>query len=327
MSLVTPDDVRWMTYGNYEGPIYVGKHRYVLPPNASVREKFLKIITSAEGDRYDAVNMYDRAGVSLGLIQWSEIGTFNATRLLGKVCVRAGERTVAGPLAPAMALSNASFKQNHEGKWRFFVDDVEVQSPDQLRSMLCGCSGMKGTWGAIDSEQRVRAKTWAAGFANVWNNAVAREVQVELATAEMINYAFGASRKTMFGDVAEVLSAGIVGATRAIYLMYAINLPAVADSMCQRAVAITGAEKWSYEWCMDVIGELVHGPSISIYVHRYNAAKSTVESLFNVSLPDVNDLPRSVAKQSSGLSSAGQISTETFEHGMPLSRAAEIANK
>lgn len=288
--LITPANVIWTSYKLREGPTFFGKKHYELPKDATIRDKFLKIVATAEGSHFDAVNMYDRAVVSLGILQWSEVGAFNASRLLGTVCTKLGTRPVMSALRPALELCDASFSQTARGPWRFFVSGTEVATAEQYQQLFLGCSGLRGAWGEPTSDQRARARLWASCFANIWHDNAACAIQVQLASSELINYAFSDARKIMFGDVAEVMSRGWAGATRALYLMYAVNLPSVARNSLLSAINKTIAEKWSRDWCVDVIRELVFAPKIAIYPQRYSAVKNVTEQLFCVELPSLEEL-------------------------------------
>ena len=284
---VAIDDVKWCTYDKWEGPMYVGHHAYDVVAGAPVREKFLKVVTSAEGGHFDAVNMYDRAVVSTGLIQWAEGTQFATSRMLGKVAVTCGATTVVTPLLPAMHMCNAEFKQTSSGKWRFHVAGSEITTLSGQQLLFLGCDGLKGSW---SEDSKTYAKTWAAAFASIWDDERARTAQVAVATSDLINYAINESRQIMFGDVVEVRSNDLPGALRAIYLMYGINRPSTANEMLLRATALTQSAKWSKEWCKDVLACLVCGPKIKIYPARYTAVKGITERLFNVELPTLEDI-------------------------------------
>lgn len=211
--------------------------------------------------------------------------------MLGAICNKMGPNNVQACLAPALGACGAQFKQNSKGAWRFFVNGVEVKTIVEQRALFLGCDGTIGSW---SDENKNRAALWASCFANVWQSAEARKQQAQLASTELINFAVEESRQTMFGDVTEVMSTKWAGATRAIYLMFAVNLPTTANTMLSQAVEQTQEKKWSEGWCLDVISHLTFGPKISLYPHRYAAVKSTVETLFEIQLPEVVDLEKHV---------------------------------
>lgn len=59
MSMILLSDVKWTRFGAREGPIFIGHFPYELSSDALVRDKFLKVVASAEGGCFDSVNMYD----------------------------------------------------------------------------------------------------------------------------------------------------------------------------------------------------------------------------------------------------------------------------
>jgi hypothetical protein len=59
--------------------------------------------------------------------------------------------------------------------------------------------------------------------------------------------------------------------------------------MLQQAVASTKAEKFSPDWCVEVLKQLTFGPQIAIYPQRYKAIRPVLERLFGVDLPDYAD--------------------------------------
>lgn len=69
MSLTQTNVILWGSYKEYEGPFFMGKRSFILPQHPTEADKQLEVITAAEGGHYDAINMYDRGIISVGISQ------------------------------------------------------------------------------------------------------------------------------------------------------------------------------------------------------------------------------------------------------------------
>lgn len=277
-------DIAWGKYQGYEGPYFRGSVAYQLPSNPTDNQKVLAVITSTEGGRADAINGYDRCIISVGYLQWCE-SLFLTSTLLGAIATK--DSNLLTPLQPALANSNAMFKQNANGKWRFFFQDArgEVDTAIEQRQLFfLNASGSLGSWEAAST---IHAKTWAACLANVLSQPAAQEIQVDFTAARVRTFAMPNAQQTLFG--APTLSIGWVGALRAAYLSFAANLPAVAGKHLDIALTKMGSNgpvKWSEDWCLEILKQLTFGPNIAIYPGRYNKIRPVLEALYSVNLPD-----------------------------------------
>jgi len=291
--MTTPSEIGWGTYQQYEGPFYRGKHPFDIADvektalgssgGAPLDARLLAVVTATEGGRYDAINMYDRCIVSVGLIQWCEAGQYSVSALLGRIVDR--DAGLLGPLAPALAASNAEFKKNAAGKYRFFFRDAagEVDSAEKQRKLFfLESSGLKGGW---SDEQKAHAKHWGACLADMLAAPAARIVQVEHTLPKLVGFCMPDAKKILFEE--NLPNEGLVGAVRAAYISFAANLPAVANTHLKEAVAKSKAPKWSQDWAIDVLRQLTFGPEIAIYPHRYKAIRPVLEKLYGVDLPDM----------------------------------------
>ncbi len=279
---VTIDQIGWSAYKDFEGPYFHGVQGFTLPSGPDEADRYLAVITAAEGGHYDAINMYDRGIVSVGVIQWIEAGQHSVSGMLGHVIDKCGPSTVTGPLQPALDLCNATFKKNAKGQWRFFFNDAkgEVDSLEKTRILFLGCSGLKGSW---TPEARARAKTWAACLANVWSTEEARRAQNSYTRSKLLPWFVLADAKaTLFGPEPEE---GWIAALRAAYVSFAVNLPAVANAQLKIAIASLTSAKWSPDWCTGVLKQLTFGPGIAIYPIRYNGIRPVLERLWGIELP------------------------------------------
>lgn len=279
--MVTPAQIGWSSYSNYEGPFFRGVVGFQLPAEPDEIDRYLAVITAAEGAHYDAINMYDRGIISVGVIQWIEAGQYAVSDMLGHVIEKCGADAVMVPLKPALDACGATFKKNAKGQWRFFFNDAkgEVNSLEKTRILFLGCPGLKGTW---TPEAKARAKLWAACVANVWASEATCRAQNSYTRARLSRFIMADAKKHLFGPEPDE---GWVGALRAAYVSFAVNLPAVANAQLNAAVAELQSPKWSPNWCIGVLKKLVFGSGIGIWPVRYNCIRPVLEKLWNVSLP------------------------------------------
>lgn len=291
--MTAPDEIGWGSYNQYEGPFFRGRVPFDLtdadrpaavagkrPPDP----RTLAVITATEGGRYDAINMYDRCIVSVGLIQWCEAGQYGVSNLLGAVAQR--DRALLLPLSRTLDDAGADFGPNKQGKWRFSFDDErgEVDTAEKQRQLfLGGSSGLKGGW---TDAQKAHAKRWAAALADVLAQPGARSAQVAFTLPKIEAFATPEAKRILFDDA--LPDEGWVGALRAAFLSFAVNLPAVASAQLKLAAAEATAPKWSAEYCDAVIRRLTLGPKIAIYPHRYRAIRPVLERLYGVTLPELD---------------------------------------
>jgi hypothetical protein len=275
--MARPEDIHWSMYQTFEGPFYRGKIKFELSKNITLQDKYIAAITSIESGHYDAINMYDRMIMTVGLIQWGEANTFSVSKLLGAICDDGKEHIIQEHLRTALKISNSSFRKNPKGIWRFYMGDSEVNNITLQQQLFLGCNGQKGKW---TNELRTYAKTWAAAMASVFEDPKTYEIQKKFTIDRLMGFVSPEAKKLLFDD--KTLSPW-ADATRAIYLTFAINLPRIAGEMLTSTKFI--GKKWSQEWCISLIKRLTFGPNIKIYPTRYNALRPVIERLFNINLP------------------------------------------
>ena len=247
---VSPKDIAWGSYKNYEGPFFRGTIKYTLPDQLTEAHRRLRVLTATEGGAYDAINMYDRCVVSVGLIQWCEGRYFLVSKLLHAVAEQVGPEVVINAMKPALDLCCAEFRKNARGQWRFHWTDArgEVDSLEKQQQFFLGCNGLKGSWSAT---AKMRARLWASCMANVWQDPRARGVQAKYTADRMTAFLMRESRAILWDK--SVDDSGWSGMIRAAYLSYAGNLPAVANKHLQIAVGRLKSPKWSPNWCIGVL--------------------------------------------------------------------------
>lgn len=283
---IAPSQIGWSSYLQYEGAYFGGVHKYVIPSNPSWDEKILATVTATEGQHFDAVNAYDRCIVSLGVIQFCEAGMYSDSDMLG-VVAKADPSLINTYLGPALAASNASFKPNAKGNWRFFFNDERGEvdtSILQKQLFLLNSNGLKGTW---DDASKEHTKLWAACLASIWENPVAQQAQIDFTVPKLRTwFTQPAAHETLFGSQTPQDNEGWNGAVRAGFLSFAANNPTIAATQLAKAVAAAQAAPWTPDWCTDILKQLTFGPQIAIYPARYNAIRPVLEKLFGVDLPD-----------------------------------------
>lgn len=277
--MVTVANIGWSAYGGYEGPFFYGSNRYVAPENATFNDKCFAVVASSEGTM-QSINMYDRAIISVGAIQWTELTNNKVSEMIGYVASRCGAQLVLEHLAPALKASGAEFKQNAAGQFRFFFGDTEVKGEGLARRLFSNGSGKKGTW---TDNNKFHAKTWAACVANLFAVPEAAQAQVDFTAPKLRSFVLKNAEKILFAPGTP--ESGIQGATKAILVGYAINLPAVADKIFANANAASKYPRWSEQWCLDIMYGLALTSGVDIWPARYNAKRASLEKYFDVVLP------------------------------------------
>lgn len=306
--------VGWGHYDKYEGPYTFGSLRYIIPENPSENQRRLAVVTSTEGGTYDSVNMYDSCIVSVGLIQMCERFGY-VSILLGCVAEKLGEEYINAVFEKPFALTKSSFQKNEKGKWAFFTSDLngitkEVKIAEDRRKLFLGCSGKMGSW---NDDAKARARTWLHSFASVWKDPIARQAQDEYLGPRMITlFVVPTSKEILFGDDD---NAGWKGMIRAAFLSFAANSNSRADKMLQQHVKDTAHEKWSPQWCTELLSRMTF--SHAIYPERYNKIRPVLEKLWDdIELPKTaNDL-RAWSSQAKNetIEEPADVQPETKEH-------------
>jgi hypothetical protein len=91
------------------------------------------------------------------------------------------------------------------------------------------------------------------------------------------------AKQALFSE--DLPNTGWVGAVRAAYVSFAVNLPGVAATQLKNAMATTSAQKWSENWSVHVIRMLTFGGGIGLYTTRYDGIRPVLETLYSVTLP------------------------------------------
>jgi len=282
--MITPSQVGWAGYQQYEGPWFRGLHGLpTVGTDASFEQKVVAVITATEGGHFDAINMYDRMICSVGLVQWGDAGQFSVCRMLGEVAKV--DPHALDALHDYVGTRGFDFTTDPKGFWRFSKDGVAVDTvPAQRDLYLLGSSGLKGEW---SDEQRA----WAIGFVvamqSVWDSDAARDAQTRFTGIRLRGFAMPSAYQALFNDpAASAADPHIVEAAQAAFLSFAANLPAVAAK--HLAAVVTSSPKWTIGWLDAMVRELTFGPGIAIYPHRYDAIRPVIERLWSVDLPDTS---------------------------------------
>jgi hypothetical protein len=278
--MVKISDIHWGKYSNYEGPYYKGTCRLNLDCKNFV-EKVFQVTSAAEG-ALDAVNMYDSAICTIGALQYIDrVPQFSVCEMLGILAsTDNGMQLINDTLAPALKQSNATFEKNSAGKWRFFLSgNVEVNNSSLQQKLY-----FKGpnTLGSFTPERVVYAKTWAMCMVNLWQNADAQRVQIEYTMKNLLKSYIVGDGHLLFDNENE--SEGWIGAVRAAYVSFSVNMPSIAAKFAGTSIKASKYEKYSPQWCLDVIYAITFS-GIKIWPQRYNNIRPELERLFGVVLP------------------------------------------
>ena len=278
--MITPKDIMWASFQQTEGPFFRGSKHIQLPANPSEDDKRVYVLSATEGP-ISAVNMYDQCIVSCSAIQLCE-KFYLVSNLLAYVIKQCGQDVVLNALKPALDASNATFKSNVKGYWRFFFNDSrgEVNSSGLQQQLFLGCNGKVGSW---TPEAKTHAKLWAACLANVWESDDACKAQVDYIKKQLMSFVFADSKTILWDGTPDV---GLTGAMRAAYISFAANNPTRAHDALVAHVKETKEDKWSYNWCVQLLQKMTFLSGVKIYPIRYNAIRPVLERLwFNVTLP------------------------------------------
>jgi len=268
-------NIRWGSYREFSGPWYSGTISFELPDDPTEDEKILAVVTATEGGRYDAINMYDRMILSIGLIQFAEAGQFMASQLLG-ACRKAG-----APMDRFKAecrRNGCTFELVDSDKWRFRLGELVVDTiKEQQQLFLGGSSGRTDAW---DSVQRQTARQWAAAIATDLQHPRALAAQKLFTVDHLMGFVMPAAKKMLFSD--ELSETPELQAARAAYVSFAANNPTIA----QRSLMATGYQPTEPGFLVDVLRRLTFHSGIAIYPDRYNKIRPVLERCYGVDLPD-----------------------------------------
>lgn len=284
--MVTSSDVKWVKYGPRRGPWFSGVHEYVLPEMPDDNDRYVAVITAAESGHYDAVNMYDRAVVSVGIIQWIEGTQHSFSDLLGAVAERLGIDYVVSRLQSSLSATGSRFEKLHSGKWRFVFNDErgEVDDIHKVQQLFLGCDGNVASW---RPDLVALAKGWCSNIASIWDDPVARRVQLDFTKSRLSAFVMPKARSLLFSWSSDDR---ILNATRAMYMQFAINNPNIANLVLITASAATSDEPGSHAWCVHIVKHLALRSPISEWSTRYSNVRAAVESVYGVRIPKLNDL-------------------------------------
>lgn len=283
--MVAIRDVGWGAFGGFEGPRYIGHKKVALPANASFDEKVMYVTSASEGN-YDSINMYDRAIISCGAIQWIELGQYSVSDMIGHIAEKCGEEFVNAKLSPGLTMSKATFKKTPKGRWRFHVLDpngkeVPVDTEALSRYMFCKSSGKMGTWTEIN---KLWAKAWAACIAELFETDEAVAAQVEWTVPQLrARFVLSQGKAIVFSEGSSY--EGYAGALKALLIAYGVNLPAIAEKTIAAAAARSTFPRWSKQWCLDLMHDLALTSGVAIWPGRYDLKRPSLERAFGIELP------------------------------------------
>lgn len=275
-------EIGWGSYQEFEGPYFRGKIKFSIGANPTEEQKWLEVFSATESGHYDAINMYDRCIVTVGVAQWCEARQFSVSDMLGYVAEKCGIQVIHSNLMSSFISTNSTFKKLPNKKWRFvFIDNRGVvDTVEKQRELFLGCSGKKNEW---QPENKLRAKQWAADLASIWLDENARKAQIEFTISRMKWFFLKEAKEILLDDKTDTPLANMI---RAAYASYAGNNPTHAKNALVELMEENRHEKWSYAWCVDLLKKMTFNPKIAIYPGRYDKIRPVLERLWdNIILP------------------------------------------
>jgi hypothetical protein len=284
--------IGWSRYHDREGCFFGGSVKVaVAERTASFAERVLSLTSAAEGGHWNSINMYDAGLVSVGAIQFIDVGSFQVTDMLGAVADELGDTYIQSVLKPALDLCGARFVKIAPGMWRFSLGDVIVNDRNLQNKLYFGDS-VGNMLGSYDDAKRLRAKTWAACLASVWLDPRAVAVQSKFTLPRLISgFVWAELKRDLYtGDQPED---GWLGALRAMLLSFAVNAPAVVVKR-YAACRSNGSTFGTPEWCLAVLRGVVIGAGIDVWPARWVAERDLVKKMFGVVVPTYAQLTSGV---------------------------------
>lgn len=276
---VTLSQTSWGHYMQYEGPAYYGHLRYKADGVDLLEKAFL--VTSETEGALNSVNMYDSCIMTVGAVQWCDRGSFAVTDMVGKVVEACGLDYVLNVFDAALKISNATFKQNAVGKWRFYLDGgkTEVNTIALQQRLYLSCSGAVGSY---TPEAMTHARTWCAAMGSLWDDERAQKAQIDYTKPKLMSFVFGGAT-AIFADKS-IPETGWTGMLKAAVISYCINSPANVSKAVTSGIAASKSRMWSPEWCLDILNAITF-VGVNTFVARYNAIRPVLEAQFGVTLP------------------------------------------
>lgn len=291
---ISMSDIKWGTYKDFEGPWTLGRWKYVLPKEPSDSEKIMAVITATEGGGYDVVNMYDSCLWTLGIIQWCNRPPQHSVDNMMGVLFAQDPKLIA-PVTDLAEERGYKFR-SVGGSPRFIDKDYHTVSTVELQQKLFfGTStGQKGRWRS--DADREWAKRWCLASALIWDNPVARSLQVKYTTPKLESFfAYGAGKEVL----KQMPDTPVGHAWRAMYLSFAANNPAKTAAAVENALRDSAGlmEPWTEVWLANMAQHMIFDPGISIYPHRYSKIRPVIEKMWGVDLPDTAEQAKQWASE------------------------------
>ncbi len=271
--MVKESDIKWSKYSIYEGPFFHGTAGYKLPANPDKSDLIMRVITATEGGRWNAINMYDRCILTVGLIQWCEGGQYSVSDMLAVTLARNVSDVAKLPMRLLMEENGIEFRRNARGRQRFHFADERGEvdrTEEQQQLFLLHSDGKQGSW---DDASKAYAKRWAAAFATLYEDTEAIKAQRDYTVPRLMGFALPYARDWLDRAPNSDLGAAFVCA----FLSFAANNPKHANNHLKLAVEASKVTPYSLNWLVDVLRQLTFGPKISIYPKRYDAIRPVLE--------------------------------------------------
>ncbi len=278
--MIVPSDIIWKRFRQTstetrEGPLWVGSVDYKIPEKPTEVDRIIRVVTATESGRWDAVNMYDRAVCSVGVLQFIELGLNHISKMLARATAAGHGDLIQSTLAPALEQSKSTF----DGK-TFLRQGRPVTNNQGTRDVFWGgSSGLIGQW---TPEQKSIAINWCCCVGELFGFSEMITVQRDYIVDQIYSFVSPESKRILWDGQEGIWNRAV----RAAFISFAVNSPARANSVVK--AFSSNSPKWSPKWSIDLIRALTTVPNIAFYPDRYRKIVPVIRSLYGVSLPPLN---------------------------------------
>lgn len=224
------------------------------------------VTTSTEGGCFDAANGYDRAVLSLGLIQ---------------IIPEAGLGTLLRSIFEQVDSTELQMVRAWEARYGVdLLHEIETNPNPNRALRLYGCTGRAGSWTGSSWD---RAEQLLQALLPVLALPQAQEIQLNFVSARILNWVMPVTRKALFQ---ELHGEGWLGALQAAVVSFSANNPTIADRHFRRWVEKNGPPVGTAAYVMGAIDQMTFGPQIAIYPERKRAISREIQRLYGVRLTE-----------------------------------------
>lgn len=273
----------WGKYNGYEGPMILGSAPVAtaigpLTRELSVEKKLMAVITATEGGKFDAINMYDRCVLSVGVFQFCE-GCGLTTKLLTRIQKVAPESIIG--LTTKLAEIKGHPVTFVDGRF-YEMGGKPVTTVADKQAFYLGCNGKVGSWKT--QQQKDTATAVGKAFSEMLREPRTYTEHLAYCKDMLPMFQMAYARKILFPN--GFVQDGYEGAVQALFMSFAANLPLVASNALERI-----ASKPKNTWLVEFARSVVYGSGVAIYPLRYEVIRPIIGKLYGVMPPILSVSP------------------------------------